>query len=295
MCLPGHSWTVKRAKFDPVVPVCAPSLRALTINVWRGRFDPLVMNFADFPSLHSLCLSDFLSRGGWEWIHLQYLCDLTMTLPYDFDIDVNSSTQLILPSLQRLDLDVGTLNLVTKLLSFTTSSDLGSVKVSWRSPATQSDIYALFRAVERVHERSPNFGTLNIQCSSPSNRSLILPADFRDPFYDLPVTGTLDIDDAFVTKITHSWPGIEVLYLYGSSQDIPRVSLGGIHELLQRCQQLSSLGIQIDARTVPEEEPQTLSLSLEALDIAYSRMTGGRAVEQYLRILAPKVEIVDAA
>ncbi|KAI6104263.1 hypothetical protein F5141DRAFT_1029811 [Pisolithus sp. B1] len=290
-------------------PACAPSLQALSINVRRGRFDPLVVNFADFPSLQSLYLSDVPSRGGWEWIRLQHLYDLTATLPNDFDIDVNSSRQPILPSLQRLNLNVGTLNPVTKLLSSTASSDLDSVKVSCRPPATLSDTYALFRAIERVHERSPNLGTLDVRYSYPIASSPIHPSTFNGPSYDLPrstlalllvcrhlrvlklrVTGTLDIDDAFVTKITHSWPGIEVLYLYGSSQDIPRVSLEGIHELLWRCQRLSSLTIQIDARIVPEEEPQTRSLSLEALDIASSRMTGGRAVEQYLRILAPKLK-----
>ncbi|KAI6104267.1 hypothetical protein F5141DRAFT_1216793 [Pisolithus sp. B1] len=190
-----------------------------------------------------------------------------MTLPYDFDIDVNSSTQPILPSLQRPDLDVGTLNLVTKLLSSITSSDL-----------------------------------------LPSSRLSILPADFRDPFYDLPqsplavllacrhlrvlkigFTGTLGIDDAFLTKITLSWPGIQVLYLYGSPQDIPRVSLEGIRELLRRCQHLWSLGIQIDARTVPEEEPDVRSPSLVILNIDCSPVTDRRAVERYLTILAPKL------
>ncbi|KAI6132298.1 hypothetical protein EDD17DRAFT_285159 [Pisolithus thermaeus] len=286
-------------------PACAPFLQALSINVRRGRFDPLEVNFADFPSLQSLYLSDVPSRGGWEWIYLQHLYDLTATLPNGFDIDANSSTQPILPSLQRLNLNVGTLNLVTKLLSSTTSSDLSSVKVSCREPAVQYDTYALFRAIER----SLNLGMLDVRCSYPITPSPIHPSTFDGPSYDLPrstltlllvcrhlrvlklsFTGTLDIDDAFVTKITLSWPGIEVLHLYGSSQDIPRVSLEGIHELLRRCQQLSSLTIQIDARIVPEEEPQTRSLSLEALDIASSRMTDGRAVEQYLRILAPKLK-----
>ncbi|KAI6115152.1 hypothetical protein EDD16DRAFT_1892797 [Pisolithus croceorrhizus] len=290
-------------------PACAPSLQVLSINVRSGRLDPLVVNFAEFPSLRSLYLSDVPSGGGWEWIHLHYLRDLTVTLPNGFDIDADSSTQPILPSLRRLDLRVGTLYPVTKLLSSTASSDLDSVKVFCRSPAPLSDTYALFRAIERVHECSPNLGTLDVHCSYPATPSPIHPSTFNGPSYDLPrstlalllvcrhlrvlrlsFTGTLDIDDAFVTKIALSWPCIEILHLYGSSQDTPRVSLEGIHELLRRCQKLSSLAIQTDARIVPEEEPQTRSLSLEALDIDCFHIADELALVEYLGILAPKLK-----
>ncbi|KAI6003142.1 hypothetical protein EDD15DRAFT_2541370 [Pisolithus albus] len=246
-------------------PACAPSLEALTINV-RDGFDPVIVNFGDFPRLRSLNLSDLPFRpfhGGWELIHLQYLCDLTVTLPDGFDIDVHSSTQPVFPSLQRLSVSVGSLNQVADLLLSTTSSDLSSVKVSCRSPATQSDIHELFRAIERNNERSPNLGTLQVDCSSTISSIPILPVKPGDPSYDLSrstlapllachhlrvlklhVLGELGIDDAFVARIALAWPDIEVLHLFGSSQCIPRVSLGGIHELLQRCQRLRSLYIR---------------------------------------------------
>ncbi|KAI6132354.1 hypothetical protein EDD17DRAFT_1881278 [Pisolithus thermaeus] len=292
-------------------PACARSLRALTISVRCGRIEPLIVNFGDFPYLRRLCLWGVPSHSGHELIRLQYLCDLAATLPNGFDFDVHSSTQPILPSLQRLNVSVGTLNQVTNLLSSITSSDLGSVKFFCRSPATQSDTYALFRAIERVHERSPNFGTLDVRCLGPKNLSLVLPTTTTvcDPSYDLPRStlalvlachhlrvfklsciDTLGIDNAFIREITLAWPGIEVLHLHGSSRNIPHVSLEGLHELLWRCQRLSSLGIQIDARTVPEEEPEMRSLPLKTLLIDRSRVTNERAVERYLRILAPKLK-----
>ncbi|KIK21397.1 hypothetical protein PISMIDRAFT_681317 [Pisolithus microcarpus 441] len=290
-------------------PACAPSLQALTINVRCHRFDPVVVNFGDFPRLRSLHLLHLPFHGWWELIHLQYLCDLTVTLPDGFNIDVHSSMQPILPSLQRLSVSVCTFNQVTSLLLSITSSDLSSVTVSCRSYPTQSDIHVLFRAIERVNERSPNFGMLEAQCSFPIKSLLIPPANLGDPSYDLPrstlalllachhlrvlkldVLGELGIDDAFIARITLAWPDIEVLHLFGSSQCIPRVSLGGIHQLLQRCQRLRLLSIQIDARTVPEGEPKMRSLSLEKLDICGSRMTETWAVERYLRILAPRLE-----
>ncbi|KAI6003134.1 hypothetical protein EDD15DRAFT_1468670 [Pisolithus albus] len=292
-------------------PACAPSLEALTINV-RDGFDPVIVNFGDFPRLRSLNLSDLPFHpfhGGWELIHLQYLCDLTVTLPDGFDIDVHSSTQPVFPSLQRLSVSVGSLNQVTNLLLSTTSSDLSSVKVSCRSPATQSDIHALFRAIEHVNERSPNFCTLEVHKEHCSFTWPILPANWDDPSHDLPrstlapllachnlrvlelyVLGEPAIDDAFVAMTALAWPDIEVLHLCGLRGYIPRVSLRGIRELLQRCQRLRSLYIQIDGTNVPEGEPEMRPLSLEILDIFGSRMTDTLAVERYLRILAPKLK-----
>lgn len=46
---------------------------------------------------------------------------------------------------------------------------------------------------------------------------------------------------------------------------------------------------QIDVMTVPEEEPEMQSLSLETLHIDHSRVADVQAVERYLRILAAEV------
>ncbi|KIK21412.1 hypothetical protein PISMIDRAFT_681375 [Pisolithus microcarpus 441] len=294
------------------VPACAPSLQALTIYApcdsvlpeWWTPI-PLVIDFRGFPYLRSLDLSfnlEVLPSSVCELIHLPYLRDLTITLPDDLDVDMHPSTQPILPSLQRLDIMVGSLNQCSSLLSVIASSELGSIEIYHRSPATQSDIYALFRAVERIHERFPDFHTLAVQCPYPAitdpsfdlSRSILTPLFVCHRLRVLRFTsfGTLDIDDAFIPQIARAWPDIEVLRLRGFQRNKAHVTLGGIRELLRGCPLLLLLLMQIDARVLPEQEPETESLSLERFDISGSRIGDESAVERYLRTLAPRMDLL---
>ncbi|KIK18825.1 hypothetical protein PISMIDRAFT_683847, partial [Pisolithus microcarpus 441] len=288
-----------------VVPACAPSLQALTIYApcdsslpeWWTPV-PLVIDFRGFPYLRSLDLSfnlEVLSSSVCELIHLPYLRDLTITLPDDLDVDMHPSTQLILPSLQHLDIMVGSLNQCSSLLSVIASSELGSVEIYHRSPATQSDIHALFREIERIHECFSSFHTLAVLCPYPAitdpsfdlSRSILTPLFVCHRLRVLKFSsfGTLDIDDAFISQ-TH------VLHLHGFQRNKVHVTLGGIRELLRGCPLLLLLRMQIDARILPEQEPETESLCLERFDISGSRIGDESAVERYLRILAPRTELL---
>lgn len=294
------------------VPACAPSLQALTIYAsWdsspleRWTPVPLVIDFKGFPYLRSLYLSfnlEVLSSSVRELVNLPYLRDLTMTLPDDFNIDMHPSTQPILPSLQRLNITVGSLNQCSSLLSYIASSELGSIEIYHCSPATQTDIYTLFRAIEHIQEHFPDFHTLVVKCPYPVitdpsfdlSRSILTPLFVCHHLRVLKFSsfGTLDIDDAFISQITCAWPDIEVLHLRGFQRNRAHVTLGGIRELLRGCPLLLLLLMQIDARIIPEQEPEMESLSLERFDISGSRIEDESAVERYLRILAPRMELL---
>ncbi|KAI6104243.1 hypothetical protein F5141DRAFT_1128227 [Pisolithus sp. B1] len=229
-----------------------------------------------------------------EPIHLPYLRDLTITLPGGFDLYMHPSTRPILPSLQRLDVVVGSLNQCSSLLSSIASSELGSIKVYHHSSATPSDIYTLFRTIERIHERFPDFHKLVVQCPYPAitdpsfdlSRSILTPLFVCRRLRVLKFSsfGTLDIDDAFISQITRAWPDIEVLHLRGFQRNKAR--------LLRGCPILLLLLMQIGARVLPEQEPEMESLSLERFDISGGRIGDERAVERYLRILAPRLELL---
>ncbi|KAI6132581.1 hypothetical protein EDD16DRAFT_1891074 [Pisolithus croceorrhizus] len=175
---------------------------------------------------------------------------------------------------------VGSLNQCSSLLSSIASSELGSIKIYHHSSATPSDIYTLFRTIERIHERFPDFHKLVVQCPYPAttdpsfdlSRSILTPLFVCRHLRVLKFSsfGTLDIDDAFISQITRAWPDIEVLHLRGFQRNKAR----------------------IDARVLPEQEPEIESLSLERFDISGSRIGDERAVERYLRILAPRLELL---
>ncbi|KAI6045317.1 hypothetical protein EDC04DRAFT_2637226 [Pisolithus marmoratus] len=298
------------------VPTSMPSLQALAIDAaasfnkqWQVTHTPLVVSFRDIPYLRSLHLSRNLdpvsSITVHELIHLQYLRDLNVALPYDFDVDRHLSMQPILPSLQSLAINAGSLKQCSRLLSSITSSELSSVKVSSCS-LTQSDIYALFQEIECIHECCPDFHMLNVGCPY----YLIRP--ITDPSFDL-LQSTLtplftcyhlhvlkirsfyklDIDDTFITQITLAWPYIKFLDLHG---DLPQVethvTLQGMHELLQGCSQLSTLKMCVDARILPKEEPKIQSSSLKRLNILGSCVADKMAVEHYLRVLTPNLKLL---
>ncbi|KAI6127905.1 hypothetical protein EDD16DRAFT_1702217 [Pisolithus croceorrhizus] len=293
------------------VPACAPSLQSLIIYAPSDNLPdwwtpvPLVIDFGGFPYLRSLDLSfnlEVLSSSFCELIHLPYLRDLTITLPGGFDLEIHPSTRPILPSLQRLDVMVGSLNQCSSLLSSIASSELGSIKIYHHLTATSSDTYTLFRTIERIHERFPDFHELVVQCPYPAItdpsfdlcRSILTPLFVCRRLRVLKFSsfGTLDIDDAFLSQITRAWPDIEVLHVRGFQRNKARVTLEGIRQLLRGCPLLLLLLMQIDARVLPEQEPEMESLTLERFDISGSRIGDERAVERYLRILAPRVELL---
>ncbi|KAI6045324.1 hypothetical protein EDC04DRAFT_2889110 [Pisolithus marmoratus] len=294
------------------VPACMPPLQALTINAdgdaFARRWTPALfgVDFAGVPYLRSLDLSfnmDVSSSCVRELIHLQYLRDLSVSLPGDFDVGIRPSIQPILPSLQRLEVIVGSINQCSTLLSSVTSSALGSVKIYHRAPATQSDIYTLFETIERIYDRFLDFHTLYVDFHTfPTTRSNDPTFDFRRStltpllachrlrILHLVSFGTLDIDDAFIGHIILAWPRIECLYLRGFQLNKTCVTLEGLRELLKGCPLLSSLSMQIDASILPEQEPEMESLSLTRLYIFGSRVEDRTAVERYLRILAPRLQ-----
>lgn len=295
-------------------PTCAPSIRSLVINVTYGGAKQiatpvnLAMNFRGFPYLRVLTLSrdlDISSSDMHELIRLQYLWKLTVTLPNDFDIKDHTSMEPILPSLGYLDIYVDSLNQGTKLLSSTPSSELGCVKIQHHLPASQSDIYALFLEIRRIYKRFPYFDTLVVEWASwtspITDPSFDLPQSALEPLlacrrlrvFDLISWGKLDVDDAFITQIARAWPTIETFHLRGLQRKISRATLGGLRELLRRCPQLLSLSIEVDARVLPEEEPEMETRSLQMLCITTFGVSSGHPAEKYLRILAPKAQVVE--
>ncbi|KAI6021844.1 hypothetical protein BKA83DRAFT_14111 [Pisolithus microcarpus] len=268
-------------------PASVPSLQALTIGAARARFHA---NTRLAPS--SLR----------EVIHLQFLCELTVTLPEGFDVDVCPSMQPTFPSLRRIALTVRSLDQCTNLLSCITSCELGSVKILHRSPATQDDIYQLFQEIERIRKRYADFNTLDIRGSHKNKptahppfdlpRSMLTPflASRRLRVLNLSSFVVLDINDSFIAQIALAWPEIETLHLRGPEQGDVRVTLEGIRELLRGCPRLQSLHMRIDARILPEGEPEMQSFSLRGLDIFGSLMEVETAVKQYLRTLAPRLQ-----
>ncbi|KAI6006302.1 hypothetical protein F5J12DRAFT_913258 [Pisolithus orientalis] len=199
-------------------PNCVPSLQTLRIDAARDDANQhitpvrLAVNFGGFPYLRILSLSDNVDVSPSDLralIHLQDLYELTVTLPDDFDIDIHPSMQSILPSLGDLDVTVGSLNRGTSFLSIISSSTLGHVRISHRLPATQSDIYALFQEIQRIHKRFPYFQALVVEYSRPTtlatDPSFDLPQSTLRPLltcrylrvFDLTSWGMLDIDDAF--------------------------------------------------------------------------------------------------
>ncbi|KAI6132305.1 hypothetical protein EDD16DRAFT_419415 [Pisolithus croceorrhizus] len=291
-----------------LTPACVPSLQALKICAARSRLDAsarLAVNFRGIPYLRSLYLSrhlPVLPSSLRELSHLQYLCELTVTLPDDFDVDVCPSMQPTFPSLQCIAVTVGSLSQCTNLLSSIASCELGSVKIFYCSPPTQNDIYELFQEIVHIRQRYADFSTLDIQCSHPTPPIPHLPFNFPrsmlTPFLtchrlrvlELTSLGTLDIDDSFIAQITPAWPVIEVLHLRASQQNDGCVTLEGIRGLLRGCTRLQSLHMQVDARILPEGEPEMQSLSLARLDISGSHMEDETAVERYLKTLAPRLE-----
>ncbi|KAI6115156.1 hypothetical protein EDD16DRAFT_1702251 [Pisolithus croceorrhizus] len=296
---------------DPVLYLtlaCVPSLQALKISASRARLDVstrLAVNFSGVPHLRTLYLSHYLlllPSSLRELSHLQYLCELTVTLPDDVDVDVCPSVQPTFPSLQRIAITVGFLSQCTNLLSSIASRELGSVKIFYRSPPTQNDIYELFREIEHICQCYADFNTLDIQCSNRTQliphlpfdlpRSMLRPflACHRLRVLDLTSLGTLDIDDSFIAQITPAWPVIKILHLRASQRNDGCVTLEGIRGLLRGCPRLQSLHMQVDARILPEGEPEMQSLSLARLDVSGSRMEDETAVERYLKTLAPQLE-----
>ncbi|KAI6104258.1 hypothetical protein F5141DRAFT_1293209 [Pisolithus sp. B1] len=272
-----------------LTPACVPSLQALTINVNRICFHTSVslsVNFRQIPYLRSLHLSPHLNvlpSSLRELIHLQYLCELTVTLSNGFDVDVCPSMQPTLPSLQRIVVTVDSLSQCTKLLSSITSRELGSVKIFHHSPATQNDIFQLFQEIERIHVRYADFSTLDIQCSHPTqpNPFPILPSTSRDRCWHPSLHATACVSSNLVRL---------VLRLRGSEGSNGRVTREGIRGLLRGCPRLRSLRMQIDARILPEGEPEMQSSSLARLDITGSHMEDEIAVGRYLKNLAPQLE-----
>lgn len=266
------------------------------------------VDFTGVPYLRSLYLDidlDVSSSCVRELIHLQHLRDLSVSLPGDFYVDIRPSIQPILPSLQRLEVIVGSINQCSTLLSSVTSSALGSVEIYHRAPVTQSDIYTLFETIERIYDRFLDFHTLYVDFymvpTTPSNdptfdfrRSTLTPllACHRLRILHLVSFGTLDIDDAFIRHIIFAWPRIECLYLRGFQLNKACVTLEGLRELLKGCPLLSTLVMQIDASILPEQEPEMESSSLTRLRILHSRIEDRdrKAVERYLRILAPRLQ-----
>ncbi|KIO05016.1 hypothetical protein M404DRAFT_25631 [Pisolithus tinctorius Marx 270] len=292
-------------------PNCVPSLQTLRIDAAcddaNQHITPvrLAVNFGGFPYLRILSLSDNVDVSPSDLralIHLQDLYELTVALPDDFDIDVHPSIQSILPSLWDLDVTIGSLNRGTSFLSIVSSSRLGHVRISHRLPATQSDIYALFQEIRRIHKRFPYFQGLVVEYSRPTtlatDPSFDLPQSTLRPLlacrylrvFDLTSWGMLDIDDAFIVQIALAWPYLETFHLRGSQWKISRATLSGLRELLRRCPRLSSLGMEVDARVLPEEEPEMETLTLRSLRIASFGLYSNHPVERYLRILAPSLQ-----
>lgn len=88
------------------MPVCAPSLQVLIISFPGTSSTTLAVRFKEMPNLRSFGLSWNVAispSSMHELIHLQYLHDLTVIVPDDFDIDMGPSMQLVLPSLQLYD------------------------------------------------------------------------------------------------------------------------------------------------------------------------------------------------
>ncbi|KAI6158288.1 hypothetical protein BKA82DRAFT_994612 [Pisolithus tinctorius] len=289
------------------------SLHTLNANVLCGELNPIPsldhIRLPQLVYLRTITLPhhvDILPSSLRELIHLQYLCNLTVTLPDGFDVNDRSdvgiypSAQPILPSLQHLSVLATSLKRCFSLLSSITSYQLRSVEVCHRWPATQSDLYTLFQEIERIHERSPNFYTLSVRCSSARTEltSFDLPQSTLTPLLacrrlrvlKLDSIGTLNIGDAFITQVTLAWPDIEALYLEGFQRSKACVTLEGIRELLRGCRQLSSLCMAINTRILPEEDPGVRSLSLKKLRIIPSCMGDWSAIDRYLRILAPRLE-----
>ncbi|KIK21402.1 hypothetical protein PISMIDRAFT_681337 [Pisolithus microcarpus 441] len=289
-------------------PASVPSLQALTIiaaHAWTGVSARLAVNFEQTPYLRSLYLSHslyVLPSSLCEMIRLQFLCELTVTLPEGFDVDVCPSMQPTLPSLQRIALTVRSLDQCTNLLSCVTSCELGSIGILHRSPATQNDICQLFQEIGRICERYADFHTLDIQCSHKNKLTAYppfdLPRSMLTPFLacrrlrvlKLGSFGVLDINDSFIAEITLAWPEIEALHLRGPKQGDALVTLEGVRELLRGCPRLQSLHMQVDARILPKGEPEMQSISLTALDISGSLMEVKTAVERYLKTLVPRLE-----
>ncbi|KAI6006301.1 hypothetical protein F5J12DRAFT_114598 [Pisolithus orientalis] len=290
---------------------CAPSLQTLRIDAVfdvNRRITPvhLAASFRETPYLRILSLSRNLdvSSNLREMIYLQNLQELTVTLPDDFDIDVHPSMQPILPSLRYLDVTVGSLNQGTNFLSFI-SSELGHVKISHRLPAIWSDIYQLFQAIYRIYRRFPDFHTLIVEYSDTialsTDPSFDLPRWILKPLlacrrlrvFDLTSRGMLGINDAFIAQIALAWPDLETFHLRGSQRKLSRVTLRGLRELLRSCPRLLSLGMEVDTRVLPEEEPEMETLSLQSLHITTIGREGVHIrVAQYLRVLAPRLQVL---
>lgn len=220
---------------------------------------------------------NILPRNLHESIH--FLRDLVVTLPDGFDVDDGSrvdvcpSLQSTLPSLQRLNVIVRSLNHRSNLLSSITSSQLSSVEVFHCSPAIHSDLYALFLEIKRIYKRSPNFHALyarrprRVLTSDPSYnfpQSTVTPllACHRSRVLKFVSFGTLDIDSALVTRAMQARPDIEILYLYKLQERKTHLTTESTRVLLRGCPRLSLPCTAINARTLPLKEPEVHLLSL---------------------------------
>lgn len=82
------------------MPVCAPSLQVLIISSPGTSSTTLAVGFKEMPNLRSFGLSWNVAVSPSSMhglIHLQYLHDLTVIVPDDFDIDMGSTSCHVQP------------------------------------------------------------------------------------------------------------------------------------------------------------------------------------------------------
>ncbi|KAI6010142.1 hypothetical protein EDC04DRAFT_2906200 [Pisolithus marmoratus] len=161
---------------------------------------------------------------------------------------------------------------------------LGSVEIYHRAPVTQSDIYTLFETIERIYDRFLDFHTLYVDFY------MVPTTPSTDPTFDFRRSTLTPLLACHRLRILHLVSFVPVPT--GIPIEQSSVTLEGLRELLKGCPLLSTLVMQIDASILPEQEPEMESSSLTRLRILHSRIEDRdrKAVERYLRILAPRLQ-----
>ncbi|KAJ7664059.1 hypothetical protein B0H17DRAFT_304113 [Mycena rosella] len=105
-----------------------------------------------------------------------------------------------------------------------------------------------------------------------------------------------DLDDATILKMARSWPRLQSLFLTARPfHHMPsRVTLEGVYAFAEHCPRLRTLGITVDATSVPKiridkEQPRVTQLTLATLHVALSLIGNAGRVAVFLSAIFPEL------
>ncbi|KAJ7144125.1 hypothetical protein C8R44DRAFT_846099 [Mycena epipterygia] len=189
-------------------------------------------------------------------------------------------------------------------------SALADLSITMSSPPTTQALSALYVAVA---ENIPCANLCRLQVDVPypfavapfdesSDQSVVekregLTRLFR--FHNLTNLGLeslrgFDLDDALVLEMAQAWPNLRTLQLLpnGPASPASRVTLAALRSFAHHCPKLVSLGIELDAGTVPvahEGDKQDVQTKLNVLSVGFSPISNPSAVASFIFDIFPEV------